>query len=139
MGAIIGEHDFGAIILPTLKEDLSDLGHQHFGVPLAMAKRWCKSNKLNIFMVFKYFSNKDVPLAGVKRSHHLNTFCLCILARFFLVYETPCVDPGILHVVKQLGSRSLLDIILAKTLNGLDAIHREEATFFVGSPLHLQV
>ena len=28
-------------------------------------------------------------------------------------------------------------IILAKTLNGLDVVHREEATFFVGSPLLL--
>ena len=54
--AIMGEHDFGAIILPTLKEDLSKLAHQLLRVPLAMAKRFCKSNKLNAFMVFKYFS-----------------------------------------------------------------------------------
>jgi len=45
--------EFGVIILLTLKEDLSDLAHQLLGVPLAMAKRWCKSNKLNVFMVFK--------------------------------------------------------------------------------------
>ena len=32
-----------------------------------------------------------------------------------------------------------MSIILAKTLNGLDAVHREEATFFAGSPLLLQV
>ena len=54
-GAIMGEHDFGAIILPTLEEDLFDLAHQLLRVPLAMAKRWCKSIKLNAFMVFKYF------------------------------------------------------------------------------------
>jgi len=92
-GAIMGEHDFGAIILPTFEENLFDFAHQLLGVPLTMAKRWCKSNKLNVFMVFKYFSKKDVPLAGVKHSHHLNAFCLCILARFFLVQETPRVDP----------------------------------------------
>ena len=45
-GAIMGEHDFGAIILPTLEEDLFDLAHQLLGVPLAMAKRWCKSIKI---------------------------------------------------------------------------------------------
>ena len=54
-GAIMGEHNFDAIILPTLEEDLSNLSHQLLGVPLAMAKLWCKSNKLNVFMVFKYF------------------------------------------------------------------------------------
>ena len=115
-GEIMGKHDFGTIILPTLKEDLSDLAHQLLGFPLAMANRWCKSNKLNAFMVFKYFSKMDVPLAGAKCSHYLNTFCVCILARFFLVHETPCVDLGILHVVKNLGSGSPIAIILAKTL-----------------------
>ena len=45
-GAIMGEHDFSAIILPTLEEDLFDLAHQLLGVPLAMAKRWCKSIKI---------------------------------------------------------------------------------------------
>ena len=78
-GSIMGEHNFGSIILPTLKEDLYDPAHQLLGVPLAMTKRWCKSNKLNVFMVFKYFSKKDIPLAGEKHSHHLNSFCLAFL------------------------------------------------------------
>ena len=38
-GAIMGEHNFNAIILPTLEEDLFDLAHQLLGVPLTMAKR----------------------------------------------------------------------------------------------------
>ena len=88
---------------------------------------------------FKYFFNKDVPLTGAKHSHHLNAFCLCFLARFFLVHETPRVDPRILHVVKNLGSGCPIAIILAETLNGLDVVHRVEAMFFVGSPLLLQV
>ena len=125
-GAIMGEHDFDAIILPTLKEDLSDLAHRLLVVTLAMAKRWCKSNKLNAFM------------AEAKRFHHLNAFCLCILAWFFFMHKTFRVDLGILHVVKNPGSGSPMTIVLIETLNGLDAIHREEVTFFVGSPL-LQV
>ena len=135
----MGEHNFGALILPTLEEDLANLAHQLLGVPLALVKRWCKSNKLNVFMVFKYFSKKEVPLARMKRSHHLNTFCLCILTRFFLVHETPRVSLGILHVVKNLGSGTPIAIILVKTLNVLDVVHREEATFFAGSLLLLEV
>ena len=80
-----------------------------------MPKRWCKSNKLNFSMVFNYFFKKDVPLARMKRSHHLNTFCVCILIRFFLVHETPRVDPGILHMIKNLGNGSPIAIILAET------------------------
>ena len=129
-GAIMGEHDFSAIIL--LDEDLTDLAHQILGVPLAMAKRWCKSIKLNVFIVFKNFSKKDL-------SDHLNAFCLCILARFFLVHETPRMDLGILNVVKHLGSESQIAIILDETLNGLGAVHKEEATFFLGSRLLLHV
>ena len=96
-GAIMGEPDLGSIILPTLEEDLSDLACQLLGVPLSMAKRWCPLNKLNVHMVFKYFSQQDVPLAGVKSFQYLNAFCLCILMRYFLVHETPCVDPIILR------------------------------------------
>ena len=113
--------------------------HQSLRVHLSMAKRWCKSGKLNVAMVFKYFTKKVVPLARAKRSRHLNAFFLCILSSFFLVHETPQVDLGILHMVRNLGSGSPVPIILAKTLNGLDAVHKEEATFFVGSPLLLKV
>ena len=73
-GAIMGSHDLGAIILPTLKEDLSNLAHQLLGVHLSMAKTWCKSKKLNVSKVFKYLTKKDVPLTGVGRTHHFNTF-----------------------------------------------------------------
>ena len=90
-------------------------------------------------MVFKYFTKNVVPLSKTERSHHLNAFHLCILASFFLVHETPWMDPKILHVVKNLGNGSPVPIILVKTLNGLDAIHRKEATFFMGNPLLLQV
>jgi len=42
-------------------------------------------------------------------------------------------------MVINLERGSLVGMILAKTLNGLDAIHRGEATFFVGSPLLFRV
>ena len=53
------------------------------------------------------------------------------------MHETPHVDPRILHVVKNLGSENPVAIILAETLNGLDVVHREKATFFAGSLLLL--
>ena len=42
-------------------------------------------------------------------------------------------------MVANLRNRILAGIILAKTLNGLDAFHRKEANIFVGSLLLLQV
>ena len=104
-----------------------------------MAKRWCKPNKLNVQMIFKYFSQGNVPLARVECSYYLNAYCLCILKRYFLVHEKPCLDLRILSVVNNLGRGSPIMLALAKTINGLDAVHREEAKFFLESPLLLQV
>ena len=42
-------------------------------------------------------------------------------------------------MVSNLRRGSSVDVILAETLNGLDAVHRKEANFFVGSLLLLQV
>ena len=42
-------------------------------------------------------------------------------------------------VAYELEKGSLVDLILAKTLNGLDAFHRKKASFKAGSPLLLQV
>jgi len=75
----------------------------------------------------------------VKRSQYLNAICVYILARYFLVHETPHVGPIILQVVNNLGREIPIIIILAETLNGLDAVHKGEATFFTGSPFLLQV
>ena len=55
------------------------------------------------------------------------------------MHETPRVDPRIVLMVNNLGRGSPIIIILAKTINGLDAVHKEEATFFTKSPLLLQV
>ena len=115
------------------------MAHQLLGVPLAMAKRWCTLDKLNVQMFFKYFSQQNVPLVGVECSYYLNAYCLCILARYFLVHETPHVDSRILSVVNNLGRGTPIILILAKTLNGLDSVHSVEAAFFARSPLLVQV
>ena len=47
-GAIMGEPGLGSIIAPTLEKDLSYMVHQLLRVPLAMAKRWCTLDKLNV-------------------------------------------------------------------------------------------
>ena len=54
----MGEPNLSPIILPTFEEDLFDLAHQFLAVPLAMDKRWCTLNKLNIHMVFNYLSQR---------------------------------------------------------------------------------
>ena len=71
--------------------------------PSFHGQKFCKSGKLNVTMVFKYYTKKFVPFAGVECSYHMNSFWLCILVSFTLVHETPWVDPVILHVVKNLG------------------------------------
>ena len=49
------------------------------------------------------------------------------------------MDLRMCMVVYELKRGYLVDSILEETLNGLDASHRREASFFAGSPLLLQV
>ena len=96
-------------------------------------------NKLNVHSVFAYFSQLTIPVAGRTHSYYLNAFCLCLLARYFLVHETVCINRRVCWVVSDLSRGNPVGMILAKTPNGLDAVYWKEANFFVGSPLLLQV
>ena len=73
------------------------------------------------------------------RSYFLRVFCLCAFERYFLVQKSYYVDLQLCMVAFELKRGNPVGLILVKTLNGLDAFHRKEASFFVGSPLLLQV
>ena len=53
------------------------------------------------------------------------------------MHETPHVDQKMLLMIINLERGSFVNMILAETLNSLDAVHRGEATFFARSPLLL--
>ena len=72
-----------------------------------MAQKWCMLNKLNIHKVFTYFSQWNVSMAEAQRSYYLNAFCLWLLARNFLVNETPRVDQRMLSMIINLDRGSL--------------------------------
>ena len=55
------------------------------------------------------------------------------------MHETPRVNQQMILVVNNLEKGSPVGIILAETLNVLDAIRRGEANFFAGSTLLLRV
>ena len=71
--------------LPTLIQAL-------LGVPLEKAKQWCIFGKLNVRLIFAYISLLIVPMTNIPCPRFLNAFFLCILASYFLVHGTPCVD-----------------------------------------------
>ena len=51
--------------------------------------------------------------------------------------ETGLPDQRMYLVVSDLKSGNPAFMIVVETLNGLDAFHRKEANFFIGSPLLL--
>ena len=53
------------------------------------------------------------------------------------MHETPRVDQKVLSVIINLEKGSFVGMILAKTPNGLDVVHRREITFFARSHLLL--
>ena len=135
--AILGEPKVNTLVFPTMGGDLPILIQAPLGVSLDTAKHWCIFGKLNIHLIFAYFSRLTVPMIDRPHSHYLNAFYLCVLARYFLVHGTNCVDHSMYLVVSNLRSGNLAGMILSEILNGLDAFHRKEANFFVGSPLLL--
>ena len=97
----------------------------------------CVFGKLSLRLVFEYFSGSALLASERPRSYFLHAFCLCALASYFLVQKSYCVDLWMCMVAYELKRGNPMGLILAETLNGLDAFHRKEASFFAGSPLLL--
>ena len=131
--AIMGEPSVSDHVFPTMGGNLPTLIQDLLDLPLEKAKQWCVFGKLNVRLIFAYFSRLAIPTTKIPRSRFLNAFCLCMLARDFLVQETYCVDHKMCLVVANLRNRNLAGMILTETLVGLDAFHRKEVNFFVGS------
>ena len=109
------------------------------GVPLATVNRWCIFSKLDLSSVFAHFSDLAIPIDEKPCLYFLHALCLCVLARYFLVQRSYCVELRMCMVVYELRRGNPVGLILAKTLNGLDTFDSKEARFFVGSPLLLLV
>ena len=95
----MGEPEIDDLIFPTIGGDLPTLVQALLGFPLEKVKLWCVFGKLNIRLIFAYFSRLAVLASNILHSQFLNAFCLCILARYFLVLETYCVDHRMCLVV----------------------------------------
>ena len=76
------------LIFLIIGGDLPSLVQVVLGIPLAMANRWCVFGKLNLSLVFEYFSGLTLSLGERPRSYFLHAFCLCALARYFLVQRS---------------------------------------------------
>ena len=138
-GAIMSEPAIDNLVFPTMGGDLPSLVKVMLGVPLAMPNRWCVFSKLNLSLVFVHFPNLAIPVDERPHSFFLRVFCLCALARYFLVQRSYCVDLQMCMVVYELKRGNPVGLILVETLNSLDAFHRKEASFLVGNTLLLQV
>ena len=88
----MGEPEIDDLILPTIGGDLPSFLWVVLGVPKTTANRWCVFGKLNLRLVFDYFSSSGLPKGERPRSYYLRAFCLCALPRYFLIQQSHCVD-----------------------------------------------
>jgi len=58
--AIVGETEIDDLIFPTMGGDLPSLLRAMLGIPEATANRWCVFGKLNLRLVFDYFSGSGL-------------------------------------------------------------------------------
>ena len=133
--AIMGKPEIDDLIFPTISGDLPSSLQVVLGVPSTTANRLYVFGKLNLRLIFEYFSTSDLLVGERPRSYFFRAFCLCALARYFLVQILYCVDLQMCMVAYELKRCNLVGLILEETLNGLDSFHRKEASFFVGCPL----
>ena len=135
----MGESEIDVLIFPTMGGDLPSLLQVMLGIPSTTKNRWCVFRKLNLKLVFKYFCSSAFAEGERPCLNFFRAFCLCDLARYFLVQNLYCVGLWMCMMAYELKRGNLVGLILAKTLNGLDTFHRKEANFFAESPLLLQV
>ena len=84
-------HFNGIELCPTIMgEDLPFLLQVALDVPSATANRWCVFSKLNLRLVFEYFSSSGFLMGERPHSYFLHAFYLCALARYFLVQNSLC-------------------------------------------------
>ena len=137
--ATMGEPEIDDLIFPTMGRDLPYLIHVVLAVPEITASRWCVFGKLKLRLVFDYFFGSGLPEGERPQSYYLRAFYLFALVRYFLVQQSNCVDLLMCMVAYELKKGNLMGLILVETLNVLDAFQRKEMSFFVRSPLFLQV
>ena len=89
---IMGELETDDLIFPTMGGDLPSLLRVVLGVLETMANRWCVFGKLNLRVVFDYFSSLGLLEGERPRSYYLHAFCLYSFARYFLVQQSHGVD-----------------------------------------------
>ena len=58
---IMGESKIDDLIFPTMGGEFPSLLRVVLGVPDATANKWCVFGKLNLRLVFDYFSNSALP------------------------------------------------------------------------------
>ena len=133
----MGEPKIDDLIFLTEGGDLPSLLQVVLGVPETTTNRWCVFGKLNLRLVFDYFSGSGLLEGERPQSYYLRAFCLCALARYFLVQQSYFVDLRMCMVAYELKKGNSVALIWVETLNGLDAFQRREASFFVGSPFLL--
>ena len=84
------------------------------GVPTTTANKWRVFGKLNLMLVFEYFSGSALLEGERPRSYFFRAFCLYALARYFLVQNSYCVDLRICMVAYELKKGNLVGLDLGR-------------------------
>ena len=79
-GAIMGELEINDLIFPTMGGGLLSLLQVVLGVPSTTTNRWCVFGKLNLRLVFEYFSSSTLMVGERLRSNFLLPFA-CVLLK----------------------------------------------------------
>ena len=138
--AILGIDSNLPTVIPTLQNSYTSSIVKLFNLPIPIILRMLFGEGINLLSLFEEFAYQTPT--SVQESHRKNSaLALTYVGEFLLVNQrSGFADVRISTLIPQLlGGKSLVPIVIAESMNGLDAVYRDETDIFRGSPLLLQV
>ncbi|GMY09301.1 hypothetical protein FCV25MIE_34128 [Fagus crenata] len=124
--------------VPVLKRSYHETLCEVLGLPLPIVMKMLESRGLNLRLLLEEAQTK-VPNSVLESHQKLSALAMAFIGEFLL--SSPhfeFADVRISTFIPQLlQGKSIVPIVLAKTLNGLDAVVRGETSILLRSPLVL--
>ena len=126
--------------VPVLKRSYHETLCEVLGLPLPIVMKMLESRGLNLRLLLEEAQTK-VPSSVLESHQKLSALAMAFIGDFLLSSpHSEFADVRISTLIPQLlQGKSIVPIILAETLNGLDAVVRGETSILLGSPHVLQL
>ncbi|MBY3556027.1 hypothetical protein HGI15_22055, partial [Modestobacter lapidis] len=136
--ALFGVKPIGPFVYPTVRRCYLDTLVNLLEVPKSSIMSFIHGGFINLESLACAFLHYDARVSLTKPRQH--ALAICLLGRYLLASGSLLVPIQLCELLLPLSeSKNIVPMVLAETLNGLDAARRGSAFTLRGSPLLLQM